>query len=314
MNVLGIETSCDETAAAVVENGTRIRSSVVSSSLPLHARYGGIIPEIAFRKQLEALPGVADCALRRAGISLEDISLVSVTEGPGLAGALLVGVSFARAVACSRSLPLVGVNHLHGHIFSALLDAPAPRFPFVSLVVSGGHTSLYFVKGFKNMELLGSTRDDACGEAFDKVARILGLGYPGGPAIEQRARSGRPGAVKFRCSNTADPFDFSFSGIKTAVLYHVKRCRRLSPKDVADICASFQDACMETLVGKSFCAAAARKTDTIVVGGGVAANETLRRRFMEQAKVAAMRVLFPRREHCMDNAAMVAGLGFWLRK
>ena len=223
MYVLGIETSCDETAASVVRDGKRILSNVVISSLKFHQKYGGIVPEIASRLQLETITGIVDCAIKEARVSSKDINLISVTAGPGLLGSLLVGISFAKAVSFSLKIPLLGINHLHSHIYANFLNGVCVPLPFVGLVVSGGHTSLFYVEDFDKMRLLGSTLDDACGEAFDKVAKILGLGYPGGPLIERLARRGNSKNIKFNCSDTKNPLDFSFSGIKTAVLYNVKK-------------------------------------------------------------------------------------------
>ena len=311
MNVLGIETSCDETAAAIVKDGKTVISNVVSSSLNFHKKYGGIVPEIAFRKQLETITQVVDCSLKEAGMSLEDIGLISVTDGPGLLGSLLVGISFAKALSLSRDIPLIGVNHLYSHIYAGFLNSKIAGFPFVSLVVSGGHTSLYYVPALNKISLLGSTQDDACGEAFDKVARILNLGYPGGPEIEKRALCGDPKKIKFACSNTRKPLDFSFSGIKTAVLYYVRKSHK---SDVADICASFQESALNTLVEKSLLACRMKKVNTLVVGGGVAANSALREKFNRSFAGMKLKVVFPEKKFSMDNAAMVAGLGFWLYK
>lgn len=316
MNVLGIETSCDETAASVVRDGKTVLSNIVSSSLNFHKKYGGIIPEIAFRRQLETIAEVADNALSEAGVGLNEIGLISVTDGPGLLGSLLVGISFAKSLAASRDIPLLGVNHLYSHIFAGYLNkGPAIRFPFVALIVSGGHTSLYYIRDFNRITILGSTRDDACGEAFDKVAKILGLGYPGGPVIEQTARAADPGTIKFNCSNTGDTLDFSFSGIKTAVLYYTQKNKTgRGKKAVADICASFQEACLNALVDKSIRACRIKKCAALVVGGGVSANTRLRKMMTDACGRGGIKVIFPEVRFCMDNAAMVAGLGYWLHK
>jgi N6-L-threonylcarbamoyladenine synthase len=307
MLVLGIETSCDETAAAVVKDGRQILSSVVTSSLILHKRYGGIIPEIAFRKQSEVIACVVDSALRESRTKLKNIDLVSVTRGPGLLGSLLVGISFAKSLGLGSGVPILGVNHLHSHIYACLLQPQKTQNnrkdgkeeinpPFVGLVVSGGHTSLFYVKDFDAITLMGSTRDDACGEAFDKVAKILGLGYPGGPIIERMARSGRfLDGTRFSCSGTDKPLDFSYSGIK-------------------DIAFSFQEAAFDVLLKKSILACKNKKTNVLVVGGGVAANNRLRQAFYEEAGNNNINVHFPLLPLCMDNAAMVAGLGYKLFK
>lgn len=314
MNILGIETSCDETSAAIVDGTNAVRANAVISSLRYHSRYGGIIPEIAFRMQLETIAAITDHALKEAGMTLNDIDAVSVTRSPGLLGSLLVGISFAKAVALAKSLPIVGVNHLYGHIYACFLNRKLPRMPIMALVVSGGHTSLFHVKDFAAISPVGSTRDDAAGEAFDKVAKILGLGYPGGPVIEKMAREGNPRKIRFSCSNAKNPFDFSFSGIKTAVLYyardHVKgrRNRQL----IADICAGFQHAVLTTLVEKSLAACRAKKARMLAVGGGVAANSLLRAMFERRCAEEGVELFFPPRELCMDNAAMIAGLGGWM--
>ncbi len=319
MLVLGIETSCDETSVSVVENGRKVLSNVVSSSVRLHQKYGGIIPEIAFRKQLETIAPVAESALRDAGIDLGDIGLISVTDNPGLLGSLVVGISFAKALSLAAEIPLLGVNHLHSHIFAGFLEEKKPRFPFTALIVSGGHTSLYYVRDFDRIELAGSTKDDACGEAFDKVAKILRQGYPGGPVIEQLSRRGDPRRVRFNCLNSKEPYNFSFSGIKTAVLYHVDKHAQkgaLSGKSafVCDTAAAFQDAVIEALVVKSLAACKAYKTGSLVIGGGVAANGRLRAVFAREGKVRGIGVFFPSLAYCMDNAAMVACLGYHLYK
>lgn len=314
MLVLGIETSCDETSAAVVKNGCKVLSNIVSSSLSFHSKYGGIIPEIAFRKQLETINEVVDCALAEAGVKKNDIGLISVTDGPGLMGSLLVGLGFAKALAYCLKKPIIGVNHLYGHMYAAFLDGVKIRMPFVSLIVSGGHTSLYSVRDFDRIKLLGGTRDDACGEAFDKVAKILGLGYPGGPIIEKTALKGDPSAVTFQCSRTDKPFDFSYSGIKTAVLYYSRKklAGKRNFRRVADVCAAFQDTALNALVQKSLSACRHTKVKQLVVGGGVAANNVLRGKLIAMSKKNGIEVLFPKKEYCTDNAAMIASLGFQL--
>jgi N6-L-threonylcarbamoyladenine synthase len=288
---------------------------VVSSSLALHRKFGGIIPEIAFRKQLETISGVVDCALSEARSKIKDIDCISVTSGPGLLGSLLVGISFAKGLSLARGIPLVGVNHLHAHIYAAFLDKSIVAFPFVALIVSGGHTNLYWVKDFSDITLLGSTLDDACGEAFDKVSRILGLGYPGGPAIEKAARSGKPG-IRFGCSAAGKEFDFSYSGIKTAVLYYVKKNlsqpKNMRKKQLADICASFQDAALSVLVEKTLAACRQKRCRRLVIGGGVAANSVLRAKLESACLAGKISLSVPEKSNCMDNAAMVAGLGGWL--
>lgn len=313
MYILGIETSCDETSVAVVKDGKKILSNEVSSSLQFHRKYGGVIPEIASRLQLETITPVAGLALKKAGVNLRDIGLISVTCGPGLLGSLLVGISFAKAISLSLGTPLLGVNHVYSHIYANFLNGKGVKLPFVALVVSGGHTSLFYVKDFARIEILGQTLDDACGEAFDKVAKILNLGYPGGPLIEKMARGGDEKRIRFGCSDTRRAFDFSFSGIKTAVLYAVKG-RNVSRADKKDIAASFQEAVIDVLINKSLSACRFKKVNRLVVGGGVAANNRLRDKFLKASRAASVRPYFPPRELCTDNAAMVAGFGFQLFK
>ena len=313
MYVLGIETSCDETSAAIVKDGSRVISNVVSSSLALHRKYGGVIPEIASRMQLETITQVCDQALNIAQVKLKNLNLISVTSGPGLLGSLLVGISFAKSLSLSLDIPLLGVDHLHGHIYACVLRERKIPLPFVSLVVSGGHTSLYFVRDFNQIALLGSTNDDAAGEAFDKVAKILGLGYPGGPLIESLARKAAGAQIKFNCSDTDRPLDFSFSGIKTAVLYYVKKHPLEKDKRlVNNLAFSFQEAVVDTLIKKSLLACRFKKVSRLVIGGGVAANGRLREKLSQKTKEAGLDVYFPEKEFCMDNAAMVAGLGYRL--
>ncbi|MBI5145489.1 MAG: tRNA (adenosine(37)-N6)-threonylcarbamoyltransferase complex transferase subunit TsaD [Candidatus Omnitrophica bacterium] len=319
MYVLGIETSCDETAAAVVKDGREILSNVVSSSLKFHQKYGGVVPEIAFRLQLEAITQVADTSIKEAGVNLKKIGLVSVTSGPGLLGSLVVGISFAKATALSLGIPLLGIDHLYSHIYAGLLSAEKV-LPAVALVVSGGHTSLFYLEDFDKIKLLGATLDDAGGEAFDKVAKILGLGYPGGPFVERMAQKGNPKRIKFSCSETKNPLDFSFSGIKTAVLYQVtKSPPRLRSGQAshqvtskADIAASFQETVIDTLIKKSLLACRLKKSKNLVVGGGVTVNKRLREKFTEAAKREGLKIYFPKNKLCLDNAAMVAGLGYQL--
>lgn len=315
MYVLGIETSCDETAASIVKDGRKILSSAVTSSLKFHQKYGGVIPEIAFRMQLETISQVVDSAVKESGVRRQDIKLVSVTDRPGLAGSLFVGISFAKAVSLCLGIPLIEVNHLHAHIYANFLgDNNVARFPFIALVVSGGHTSLFYIRDFDKIEALGSTLDDACGEAFDKVAKILGLGYPGGPYIEKLARNSGKGRINFRCSGTDSPLDFSFSGIKTAVMYYARKNNPLTRKSVSNIAASFQDSAINVLIEKSLLACKLKRVKEVVVGGGVAANTKLKEEFFRQAKARGIKVYFPSKELCMDNAAMVAGLAYQLFK
>jgi len=313
MYIMGVETSCDETSVSIVKNGKEILSNEVSSSLEFHKKYGGVIPEIASRKQLETIAGVAKAAIQDARIQLKDIGLISVTSGPGLLGSLLIGISFAKSVSLSLNVPLLGVDHVYSHIYANFLNGQKIKLPFVALVVSGGHTSLFLVKDFHRIETLGETQDDACGEAFDKVAKILGLGYPGGPLIEKLAKRGNPKKIKFNCSNTKSVLDFSFSGIKTAVLYYVKG-RKITITEKKDIAASFQESVINTLIHKSFEACRLDGINRLVVGGGVALNCKLREKFLAAAEDANIKCYFPHKSLCMDNAAMVAGLGYQLFK
>ncbi|MCX5695340.1 MAG: tRNA (adenosine(37)-N6)-threonylcarbamoyltransferase complex transferase subunit TsaD [Candidatus Omnitrophica bacterium] len=313
MIVLGLETSCDETSAAIVRNGCAILSNTVASSLEFHKKYGGVIPEIASRMQLETITGITESALEKAGKKLKEVDLISVTNRPGLIGSLLVGISFAKALSLSLNKPLIGVNHVYSHFYANFLNGEKIRFPFIALVVSGGHTNLFFVRDFDKIDLLGQTQDDACGEAFDKVAKILGLGYPGGPVIERMAKLGDPKKIKFNCSGTKNELNFSFSGIKTAVLYYA-RDRRLSLKHKQDICASFQEAVIEALIRKAIAACKIKKTPRLVVGGGVVANQRLRKKFHQAAQGLDLKCYFPQTFLCMDNAAMIAGLGYQLFK
>lgn len=313
MIVLGIETSCDETSAAVVKDGIKILSNTVASSLEFHKKYGGVIPEIASRAQLETITGITENAIRKAGIKLKDVDLISVTNRPGLLGSLLVGISFAKALSLSLNKPIIGVDHVHSHFYANFLLKEKIKIPFIGLVVSGGHTSIFYVREFDKIDLLGQTQDDACGEAFDKVAKILGLGYPGGPIIEKMAKEGDPKKIKFNCSGTKNELDFSFSGIKTAVLY-CARGKRLSLKNKQDICASFQEAAIDALVRKASAACKIKKINRLVVGGGVVANKRLREKFLEEGKISGIKCYFPKTYLCMDNAAMIAGLGYQLFK
>lgn len=313
MYVLGIETSCDETSVSVVKDGKNILSNKVSSSLKFHKKYGGVVPEIASRMQLETITVAASLAVKEAGISLKDIDLVSVTSGPGLLGSLLTGISFAKAASLVLGIPLLGINHIYSHIYANFLNKEVFKFPFVALVVSGGHTTLFYVRDFAEIEILGETLDDACGEAFDKVAKILGLGYPGGPLIERLASRGNAKKIKFSCSATSGKFDFSFSGIKTAVLYLVRN-KQLSLPEKRDVAASFQEIVFDTLIKKSLSACKFKKVNGLVIGGGVAANNRLREKFYEAAKEEGLNCHFPPRGLCTDNAAMVAGLGYRLFK
>jgi N6-L-threonylcarbamoyladenine synthase len=304
--ILGIETSCDETAAAVVRDGREMISSAVATQADRHAPYGGVVPEIASRVHVELVTEVVARALVEAGIDLPDLDAIAACHGPGLAGALLVGVSAAKSLALVTGRPYVGVNHHEGHMYAALLDEPTLEPPFVTLVVSGGHTLLVAMRGHGRYETLGQTVDDAAGEAFDKIARFLGLGYPGGPAIDALSARGDPGAIPFPRPMAADGLDFSFSGLKTAVVTY---CRRNPDADVADVAASFQAAVVDVLVTKLLRAAEQARVDTIVVGGGVAANSQLRAQVAVEGARAGLRVVVPSLGLCTDNAAMIAACG-----
>ncbi|MDI3522621.1 MAG: tRNA N6-adenosine threonylcarbamoyltransferase [Bacillota bacterium] len=311
--ILGIETSCDETSAAVVQGGRRLLANVISSQVNLHALYGGVVPELASRRHVELIvPAVAE-ALKEAGLSFADLDAVAVTCGPGLVGALLVGLSYAKAVALARGVPLVGVHHTAAHIYANLLVHPELEPPFLSLVVSGGHTSLVYVRAPGAYDLLGQTVDDAAGEALDKIARALGLGYPGGPAIERLAREGDPEALPLpRAVVREHPLDFSFSGLKTAVLNYLNHLKQRGEEpNKADVAASLQRAVVEVLVERALTAAELTGARRLVLAGGVAANGELRTRLAEQAARANLQVLAPPPALCTDNAAMVACAGYF---
>lgn len=306
--VLGIETSCDETAAAVVEDGRIIRSSVVASQADLHARYGGVVPEIASRAHVQLINDVVAEALVESGADVDELDAVAAVHGPGLAGALLVGVSAAKALSLATGRPYVGVNHHEAHLYAALLEDPGLEPPLLTLIVSGGHTLLVAMRDHGRFEMLGRTVDDAAGEAFDKVARFLGLGYPGGPVIDRLAASGDPEAVPFTRPMLDDGHDFSFSGLKTAVVRYV----RAHPEtELADVAASFQAAVVDVLVTKLVRAADQEGLSTVVIGGGVAANSALRTRLLDEAERRGLRAVLPGLGLCTDNAAMVAAAGWW---
>jgi len=325
MLVLGIESSCDDTASAVVEDGRTILSSVVASQDSIHSRYGGVVPELASRRHIEAIIPVVEEALREAGLTLETIDGIAVTRGPGLVGSILIGLSFAKAIAYAKKIPLTAINHVPAHPYAAFLSEKGgngggfePVFPAVALVVSGGHTSLLRMDGFLEYEVIGRTLDDAAGEAFDKSAKILGLGYPGGTAIDRLAKEGRKDAVRFTRPYLAkDSLDFSFSGIKTAVFRHVNALKeegRLDEKAVKDVSASFQEAVVDVLVKKALRALDLCDTPNLILAGGVACNSRLRERIIETGTERGLNVAIPKRELCSDNAAFVAGMGYWQLK
>ncbi|HZD18524.1 MAG TPA: tRNA (adenosine(37)-N6)-threonylcarbamoyltransferase complex transferase subunit TsaD [Actinomycetota bacterium] len=310
MKVLGIETSCDETAVAVVEDG-RVLSNVIASQVDLHARFGGVVPELASRAHVEALTPLMDEALERAGARFGDLGGVAVTLGPGLVGALLVGIASAKAVSLACGAPLIGVNHLEGHILANRLVHGPDLTPAVCLVVSGGHTMLVYMPELHGYEILGQTVDDAAGEAFDKIARFLGLGFPGGPALDRLARDGDPTAIAFpRAMADSGDYAFSLSGLKTAVLRHVKAEREAGRDiDPADLAASFQEAIVDVQVTKTIAAARARGVRTVLLGGGVVANSRLRERIGSEGAREGLRVLLPPTDLCTDNGAMIAEAG-----
>ncbi len=304
MKILGIETSCDETAAAVVEDGTKILSNEIASQVEIHARYGGIVPEVASRQHILAIIPILEQAMAKAKVSWPDLAGIAVTMGPGLAGSLLVGVSAAKAIALAHSLPLIGVNHLEAHIYANWLNGNQPLFPLICLIVSGGHSDLVLMRGHLDYVLLGRTRDDAAGEAFDKAARILGLGYPGGPAIEKAARNGTA-SIKLPRAWLKGTNDFSFSGLKTALL---RLAEGGKVSTVADAAASFQEAVIDVLVTKTVATAKEHRVKQILLAGGVAANSLLRQRLKENSPIP---VLVPEPILCTDNAAMIAAGGYF---
>lgn len=308
MLVLGIESSCDETAAAVVDGG-KMLSNVIASQIKDHSKYGGVVPEIASRKHIEAINMVLQEALANAHMTLKDIEGIAVTRGPGLIGSLLIGLSTAKALAYALNIPLVGVNHLEGHIAASFLADQSPEFPFIALVVSGGHTNIYLVKDYHEFILLGQTRDDAAGEAFDKAAKLLNLGYPGGVVIDKLAKRGNPQAVVFPRA-MKDSTDFSFSGLKTSLLTMLKkRGCDFAEGQLPDIVASYQEAIVDVLVEKTIRAAKANGISRIVVCGGVAANGRLREKFAAAAVAGEMELFIPPIILCTDNAAMIAAIG-----
>lgn len=315
MKILALETSCDETAAALVEDGKHILADIVASQVSIHSKYGGVVPELASRRHVEAILPVLEEALSKSGQSLKDIEGIAVTQGPGLVGSLLTGIAVAKSLAYVLNIPWVGVNHIYSHIEAIFLspDFP-PNFPFIALVISGGHTGLFQVQDHNHMILLGRTRDDAAGEAFDKVAKFLGLGYPGGIIIDRLAKQGDPQTVSFpRPLLDNDSFDFSFSGLKTAVLQYVRNLREeLSPAQIYAIAASFQEAVVDTLLAKTIRAAKYHKLSQVVIVGGVACNSRLREKFGQVSQEAEISVFFPPPRLCTDNAAMVAAAGYHL--
>ena len=317
MNILGIETSCDETGAAIVVNGRQILSNVIASSLKEHSRYGGVIPEIASRHQLECIHAVVKSCLHKSNLSLNKIDAVAVTNFPGLIGSLLVGKSFAQALSYSLNKPFIKINHIHAHIYANfLIDQKNKKFkepvlPAIGLVVSGGHTNLYYIHSKTSYKLIGTTRDDAAGEAFDKTAKILGLKYPGGPEIDRLASKSKNSQIRFTCAALPDTLDFSFSGIKTAVLYY-KRDNKTSHN--ADIANAFQQSVVNILIKKALLACKKYKLKTLLIGGGVASNSLFRKKLQELNLIHKIDTYYPNINLCIDNAAMIAGLAYPLIK
>lgn len=311
MIVLGIESSCDDCAAAVLRNGNEILSHAIHSQFQTHRPYGGVVPELASRNHLKKIIPVLEKAMQTAGLDWDCLDGVAVTYGPGLVGSLLVGLSAAKAIAYSLDIPFCGINHLEGHLLAIFLEDPAPAFPFLGLIVSGGHTSLYQVEGFGNYGLLGQTRDDAAGEAFDKIAKLLGLGYPGGIIIDRLAEQGNPGAFHFpRAMTSEKSLDFSFSGLKTSVRYFVQQHGEdFAREHRADLVASFQEAVVDSLLIKISQAVARTRIHRVVISGGVASNSRLRARMKERAETEELEVYFPSPSLCTDNAAMIAAVG-----
>lgn len=310
MKLLGIETSCDETAAAVVENGTKVLANVVASQMNIHRRFGGVVPEVASRRHVEQITLVIEEALAKAGITLDEVDAIAVTKGPGLVGALLIGVSAAKALAFSRQIPLVGVHHIAGHIYANRL-VEEMIFPCLTLVVSGGHTELVLMREHGRYHILGETRDDAAGEAYDKVARALGLAYPGGPEIDRLAQKGQASIDFPRAWLEPDSYDFSFSGLKSAVLNHLHQLeQKEEPVHQANIAASFQESVVEVLVGKTLRAAEEFQVKQVLLAGGVAANQRLRQRMQQACAQHGLPLVIPPLWLCTDNAAMIASAGF----
>ncbi|MDH3347397.1 MAG: tRNA (adenosine(37)-N6)-threonylcarbamoyltransferase complex transferase subunit TsaD [Desulfobulbaceae bacterium] len=312
MYILAIESSCDDTSAAVLEDDRRVLSNVVSSQFDVHARYGGIVPELASRRHIESIWPVVHSALDEASVSLKDIDLIAATRGPGLVGSLLVGFTFAKALALVNNIPCVGVDHMAGHLLSVFLEKETPQFPYIALIVSGGNTTIFKVSGTTEFTTLGRTRDDAAGEAFDKVAKLLELGYPGGPVVDKTAKLGNPKAISFpRAWLGEGSLDFSFSGLKTSVLNQVNRLRQKNEApNLPDICASFQSAVVEVLVEKTMLAAKLADITSIVIGGGVGANSHLRSQMAHRCNMEGFKCYLPSPVYCTDNGAMIGIAGY----
>ncbi len=311
--ILGIESSCDETAASVVANGRHVLSNIISSQIETHKLYGGVVPEIASRKHIENIDGVVEEALKEAKVTLEDIDAIAVTYGPGLVGALLVGVAHAKALAYTAKKPLVGVHHIEGHVSANFIESPELEPPFICMIVSGGHTHLVKVADYGSYEIIGRTRDDAAGEAFDKVARAIGLGYPGGPKIDKLSLEGNENAIDFPKAKIADaPYDFSFSGVKSAVLNYINICQMKNQEiNKADIAASFQKSVVDAIVSRTIMAAKEQKIDKVALAGGVAANKGLRAGMKKACEENGLKLYYPSPVLCTDNAAMIASAGYY---
>ena len=311
--ILAIESSCDETAAAVVKNGRTVLSNIISSQIDLHTLYGGVVPEIASRKHIEKINQVIEEALRQAQVTLDDLDAIGVTYGPGLVGALLGGVAEAKAIAYAKKLPLIGVHHIEGHVSANYIEHPELEPPFLCEIISGGHTHLVIVKDYGTFEILGRTRDDAAGEAFDKVARAIGLGYPGGPKIDRLSKEGNPEAIPFPRAHVEEaPYDFSFSGLKSAVLNYLNKCRMMGePVCEADVAASFQQAVVDVLVDNAIRGARDYHMDRLAIAGGVASNQTLRRAMEEACRKENITFYHPSPVLCTDNAAMIGAAAYY---
>lgn len=311
--ILAIESSCDETAAAVVKNGREILSNIISSQIALHTLYGGVVPEIASRKHIEKINQVIEAALAEAKMTLEDMTAVAVTYGPGLVGALLVGVAEAKAIAYGAKKPLVGIHHIEGHVSANFIEHPDLEPPFVCLIVSGGHTHLVIVRDYGEFEIIGRTMDDAAGEAFDKVARAVGLGYPGGPKVDRAAREGNPHAIEFpRARVGGAEYDFSFSGMKSAVLNYINQAQMKGETiSVPDLCASFQNAVVDVLVSRAVAAAKEFGYDKLAIAGGVASNSALREGMRKACEREGLKLYYPSPIYCTDNAAMIGAAAYY---
>lgn len=313
---LGIETSCDETSISVVADGREILSNIISSQIDIHTKFGGVVPEIASRHHLQNINSVLDTALKEAEVTISEVDLIGVTKGPGLIGALVIGVATAKALAFANKIPLVGVNHIHGHISANYLQYKELEPPFLTLIVSGGHTNLVFVTDYNKCEVIGGTRDDAVGEAYDKVARVMGLGYPGGPKVDKTAKDGNPDAIGFkRVWLEKDSFDFSFSGLKTQVLNYLNKEKMAGRElNVPDVCASFQQSIMDVLVEKTMRAVSKYGVDKVAIAGGVAANSALRAGLENRCKEKNIKLYLPKPILCTDNGAMIGSAAYYQYK